>query len=450
MLVSFIAENWKSYRSRAELSLIASRERRHSNIVAKLPKHNLRLLPAAVIYGGNASGKSNLVQAMAFVQSLVVNGVRLGNSIPVEPYLLDNSFAEAPTFFSITLVACNTMYEFSFSATAKRIIEEKLILITKKRERTLYHRQLSSMIIVDSNLPNKERLDTVFEGTQDNQLFLTNSVFQKVNDFKPVYDWFANTLRIIFPNSQFQTFELLFDSNNPFYQQYERVLSELDTGIVKLGAEIVPFDTISFSSHDGRPVSLELSNGASLRVINPRNNERYIVSKNNDRIEIKKLVSFHNASNNNNCCFDIRQESDGTQRILDIIPCFINMSMTNDKVFVIDELDRSLHSLLTRKLIEGYLRSCDHSKRTQLIFTTHDLLLMDRELLRLDEMWLTDRAPSGATSLISIYEFGDVDNIKNLRSIYLQGRLGGIPDIILDSFTSKQNPSEGLSDINEC
>ena len=306
------------------------------------------------------------------------------------------------------------------------------------------------MIIVDSNLPNKERLDTVFEGTQDNQLFLTNSVFQKVNDFKPVYDWFANTLRIIFPNSQFQTFELLFDSNNPFYQQYERVLSELDTGIVKLGAEIVPFDTISFSSHDGRPVSLELSNGASLRVINPRNNERYIVSKNNDRIEIKKLVSFHNASNNNNCCFDIRQESDGTQRILDIIPCFINMSMTNDKVFVIDELDRSLHSLLTRKLIEGYLRSCDHSKRTQLIFTTHDLLLMDRELLRLDEMWLTDRAPSGATSLISIYEFGDVDNIKNLRSIYLQGRLGGIPDIILDSFTSKQNPSEGLSDINEC
>lgn len=126
----------------------------------------------------------------------------------------------------------------------------------------------------------------------------------------------------------------------------------------------------------------------------------------------------------------MRQESDGSQRIIDLLPAFLELSSeSSKKVYVIDEVDRSLHTLLTRHLLESFLSSCSSASRSQLLFTTHDVLLMDQKLLRRDEMWVAERGSLGESHLISFSDFKDVRYDKDIRKSYLQGRLGGIPNI---------------------
>ena len=106
------------------------------------------------------------------------------------------------------------------------------------------------------------------------------------------------------------------------------------------------------------------------------------------------------------------------------------------KVYVIDEVDRSLHTLLTRRLLEAYLASCGPETRSQLLLTTHDVLLMDQDLLRRDEMWVAERDASGASALTSFSEYKDVRYDKDIRKSYLQGRLGGVPRLLLQGAMS--------------
>ena len=134
----------------------------------------------------------------------------------------------------------------------------------------------------------------------------------------------------------------------------------------------------------------------------------------------------------------MRQESDGSQRVIDLLPAFLELSAAQSKkVYVIDEVDRSLHTLLIRRLLEGYLALCSQNSRSQLLFTTHNVLLMDQDLLRRDEMWIAERNPEGVSSLLSFSEYKDVRYDKDIRKSYLQGRLGGVPRILL------QSPIEG-------
>ena len=117
---------------------------------------------------------------------------------------------------------------------------------------------------------------------------------------------------------------------------------------------------------------------------------------------------------------------------MDLLPAFLELAAPGSKnVFVIDEVDRSLHTLLTRRLLEAYLASCFADTRSQLLLTTHDVLLMDQQLLRRDEMWVAERKSTGASTLVSFAEYKDVRYDKDIRKSYLQGRLGGIPRILL-------------------
>jgi len=128
----------------------------------------------------------------------------------------------------------------------------------------------------------------------------------------------------------------------------------------------------------------------------------------------------------------MNNESDGSRRVIDLLPAFLYLAAgANPNVYIIDELDRSLHTLLTRKLLELFLGEYSSSSRSQLLFTTHDLLLMDQNLLRRDEMWITDRNKDGSSNLISFSEYKDVRYDKDIQKSYLQGRLGGIPHILV-------------------
>jgi AAA15 family ATPase/GTPase len=160
-------------------------------------------------------------------------------------------------------------------------------------------------------------------------------------------------------------------------------------------------------------------------------------------------VTYHPNTDGSEAKFEMRHESDGSQRVIDLLPAFLELSArVSRKVCVIDEVDRSLHTLLTRRLLEAYLSKCSTETRSQLLLTTHDVLLMDQQLLRRDELWVTERDASGASTLLSFSEYKDVRYDKDIRKSYLQGRLGGIPRILLGSDLTNACLTSG-SEANE-
>jgi AAA15 family ATPase/GTPase len=210
------------------------------------------------------------------------------------------------------------------------------------------------------------------------------------------------------------------------------MLPQLDTGIVHLGGEEVPFEHLPLPELLKNRIQEEVPEGMTVRFLTEPLNERFLVTRKDGELTAKKLVTFHPREDGTEARFEIRQESDGSQRIIDLLPVILDLSaQMSRKVYVIDEIDRSLHTLLTRRLLEAYLATCSTQTRTQLLFTTHDVLLMDQELLRRDEMWVAERDAAGASSLFSFSEYKDVRYDKDIRKSYLQGRLGGIPRILL-------------------
>ena len=424
MIIRFSVENWRSFRDQATFSMLASRERQHGERVPKLGKYQTRVLPIAAIYGGNASGKTNLFKALHFAKTLVVRGTRPDSLIPVETFLLDSKGANHPSHFVFELLIDETLYDFSFAVTRKAVLEERLVVITSTSEKVLYER-LDGEINFDASLANDSFLEFAFRGTRDNQLFLTNSVSQKVDNFRPVYDWFKGKLELVAPDSRFEPFDQFLDEKGLLYSAMNEMLQQLDTGIAHLGSEEIPVENIPFSDSLKIKLQEEVKEGMTIRAF------PFLVTRKNGELITKKMVSFHPKLDGTEAKFEIFQESDGSQRVINLLPAFLKLSaQTSPKVYVIDEIDRSLHPLLIRQLLEAYLASCSTKTRTQLLLTTHDVMLMDQQLLRRDEMWVAERDNSGASSLFSFSEYKEVRYDKDLRKSYLQGRLGGIPLIL--------------------
>ncbi|BCZ96747.1 ATP-binding protein [Legionella pneumophila serogroup 1] len=439
MIISFSLENWMSFRDKSTFSMVASRERQHSERVPKLSKYSMGVLPIAAIYGGNASGKTNFFKALNFAKLIVVKGTQPDSLIPVEMFRLDSQSVENPSCFSFELLIDEIIYDFSFKITKKRVIEESLIKITSTSETILYKR-LNDRIKFDKSLEKDVFLKFAFKGTRDNQLFLTNSVSQKVDNFKPVYNWFKNNLELIAPDSRFEPFEQFIDEDHPLYVTMNEMLPQLDTGISHIGGEIVPFEHLLFPEALKSKLREDLKEGMTVRMSSEPFNDRYIITRKNNELIAKKLVAFHPKSDGTEAKFDIYQESDGSQRIIDLLPAFLELSSPQSRnVYIIDEVDRSLHPLLTRQLVENYLDSCTHETRSQLLFTTHNGLLMDQSLFRRDEMWVAERNSTGQSSMFSFSEYKDVRYDKDIRKSYLQGRLGGIPRIQMGPYTFDKN-----------
>ena len=141
MIISFSVANWMSFRDRATLSMVATRERQHGERIARLDKYQMRVLPAMALYGANASGKTNLFKALAFVKAQIVKGTQPDRRIPVVPFLLDKECAKQPSRFDLELLIDDVVYAFSFWVTRETVVEERLVRVGTTSERTLYHRE---------------------------------------------------------------------------------------------------------------------------------------------------------------------------------------------------------------------------------------------------------------------------------------------------------------------
>ncbi len=428
MLINFSVSNWMSFRDETTFSMIATNIRKNKERLPFIKKYKKRILPISSIYGGNASGKTNFFSAIDFVKYMVIRGTDTDSNIEVERFLLDEESHKNPAYFSIMFLVDEIIYELSFSTTDKKICEEKLIKITSSSETVIYNRKDDKF---EGSIFNKDEDFLTFVGrsTRDNQLFINHSVSQNVKELKPVYNWFKKKLTLISHDNRFGSMPFLFFSyNKKLYEEIANTLNKLDTGITEVGLEKQQLKHSTINDDIKKDIEKNIKdNNIGINIIN---GVYYIATKEEKEVFITKFITFHNNVMGEQIPFDISKESDGTKRLIHLLPIWLSTINSDEgKVIIIDELDTSLHTLLTRNMIEMYLDSCNADTRNQVLFSTHDILLMTQDIFRRDEMWITERGNDGNSTLRSISDYEDIRSDKDIMKSYLLGRFGGVPNI---------------------
>jgi AAA15 family ATPase/GTPase len=442
MLIRFVVENFLSFKGEAVLDMIATKDEEQTNHIFKEEQgKEVPILRVAALYGANASGKSNLVQAIHFAQELITKGTKGDQAIPVVPFRLDKDTLRSPSRFEFTIRYKGDIYTYGFKVSGEQVLEEWLFVTSNKREVRYFERintkEGKVKVEFGPSLSGKNKsskyhgfLVFVVQGTRANQLFLTEAVDRNVEKVKPLMDWFNNVLQVITAESIYSPLEIRAHRDKPFTDFLGNFLRNAGTGIEGITTVNLPLDfdkqLQSTPEKDKQEIRDSLLKGSG--VILSTGGKQYGVTLGEDKQPILVgLKTQHRTSDGQIELFDIEDESEGTQRLIHLIPALAT-SKSSEKVWIIDELDRRLHPLLSRMFVEAYLDCGDAPQRGQMIFTTHDTNLLDSDLLRKDEVWFIEKDSGGASHLYSLAEFKIRQGLK-IEKGYLNGRFGAIPFI---------------------
>ena len=434
MLLRFSVENYRSFRKEATFDMIPadlSDEGKQDHLIVddsgagKKKGRLVNALPISAIYGANASGKSNLVKALEFVSKFVLRGGDQDKAesnkkqIPRIPFLLDDQGKDSPSRFEIVFKMEGVVYTYGFSVTNEKVMEEWLFAYyTPKTETTLFERKYDQGNTAEHGKTFFEYGPKLAElkeekpekWVHDNELFLTFA-YEKIAVLAPVYRWFERLI-IVSLRSYYSQLAKRINEEPDFKQFVSDLLSMADTGIsgiIGKKEEITPEQDLR----------------EHLREI--QDNILFERTQNSDKKYLYYLQSEHVTNQGKIIEFPIKFESEGTRRLLHLLP-ILYMVTQKDQIFIVDELDNSLHTMLSRWFIENFIKLGMRRKQSQFIYTTHDTNLLDRSLLRRDEIWFTEKDASGSTHFTRLSEYQGTENL-NFEKGYLNGRFGAIPFI---------------------
>lgn len=253
---------------------------------------------------------------------------------------------------------------------------------------------------------------------------------RNVKKLKPLYEWFENILQVVPATPRYLPLEIRANKEKNFITFLGDFLKQADTGIHDI---ITVEEELDYNKHfPGLPeqIRLEIENnirsGGNIIMFGKGAPYTLCANKLGEPVLIR-LETQHYGHDGSAVSFDFAQESAGTQRLTHLLPILVDL-LSSEKVYIIDELDRSLHPLLPKLFLEAYLKGIANQHRSQLIFTTHDTHLLDLNLLRKDEIWFFEKNEQGASHLYSLVNL-KMSSGLNIQKGYLQGRFGGIPFI---------------------
>ena len=447
MLIRFTVENFLSFKDETEFSMIPGKGTdRKKHIIKPNTKSPMPLLCSGIIYGANASGKSNLIKAVSQAQEMILNPSNNGNLLPDKRFKLDKKSKKGITKFEFEIQINEKIYAYGFSFSAKQIEEEWLIIIKNKgKEIPVFERKHNSIKFNEEVIKNRDELKR-FKFIEDdlfpNQLFL--SIVNKRNvssmkyseSFIDVYFWFLNSLTVIFPDAKYHG-QPIWGGSDEISQLFDQILSCFDTGIKKIELKKMPIEKIyeKISGKDVENIQSKIKPGQRVKIFNNKN-DLFILSMPENELIVEELVSYHNEDKDS--YFEMSEESDGTNRLIDILPVILSLYSEKNKVIFIDEIDRSLHTELSYKFIDLLLKIAEKNN-AQIIATTHDTVLLDFELFRKEEIWFVEKDKNGNSKVYSLDQFAPRADL-NIEKGYLHGRFGAIPlfgrnlDSFVDSF----------------
>lgn len=456
MILNFRIKNVLSFKDLQEFSMVAGPTTKISNRLKRCD--NLNVLKFSAIYGANASGKTNLINALTIMQNIVLK------SLPNYPLDCYYKFQEQenmePSYFEVTLLIGNEIYAYGFEIdfTNNVIVDEWLYKIKNNTETKVFERSTKELNISFGTFFEKKVLEKLnfykadFINNKTSLLlsFLNNEKpslyeFDSTKVIKQVYNWFVNGLDIADPDTMITSIDYFKMKDK--LDELSKFMKYFDTGIKKIEKEEMPFKaaskeiTTNFIEEIKEESLIKMNKNKDLKeignLVRVAKNFWIIKVSNIGELSFEKICFYH--ENDKKYVMDLYDESDGTVRILDLAGVLLNDE--SDKVFIIDELDRCLHPQLTCKFVELFLKKASNEKNNnQLIVTTHESRLMNLDLLRRDEIWFVNKE-NNYSSLYSLEEY-NVRFDKKIDRAYIEGRYGGVPifdGILLEDIVHYEN-----------
>ncbi|AFK05521.1 abortive infection protein, putative (plasmid) [Emticicia oligotrophica DSM 17448] len=441
MLLQFSIKNFRTFKDKATLSLIASNydkeTREHENIVIN-ENFCLRLLKSAVIYGANASGKSKLLDAFAFMRYFVINSSKesqKGETIEVEPFRLSTETENEPSEFEIIFIHNKVLYRYGFEATTEKIVSEWLYHKPKTKEVELFYRDGSIFNIHERSFTKGNTV--VKEGlVRDNALLISVAAQFNEKTAINVLDWFKRLKTLSGLNeSGYQGFTMGKAESSEHKHKILELLKAADLGIQDIKMQKLDIDSLP------KDLPKELRDKL-IREIKEDNAEFFSdVSTTHRKFDVNKnAVSFEYFSLEND-------ESSGTSKFFALTGPILDV-IENGYILVVDELDSKLHPNLVCKVVSLFNSKEFNKKNAQLIFNTHETNLLSSGLFRRDQIWFTNKNKYGEAKLYSLADFKSDEVRKNdpFEDNYIKGKYGAVPFLgFFDNlkFLLTENENEG-------
>ena len=420
MLVEFSVVNFKSIKDHQTLDLVAAKgkeiaDNQTLDVSSLGGCSGIKLLPAAVIYGANTSGKSNLLEALHAMKVIIMQSTQQQHRRVLRaatPFKLDPATRDAPTEFEVIFIAEGVRYQYGFSVTPERIVDEWLLAYPKNRTqdwlaREWIEKEKKHQWHLGASLVGEKKLWQ--KSTRDDALFLSTAVQLNSQQLQPVFNWFFDTLRIV---------DILgLDSN--FTASLCDTKDKKDAVLEYVQAADLDIDNILVEKEAfGRE---RISESLPKPIIEA-------IAKDLKDTDVYRIQMVHHDADGKPVVFDIEDESEGTQKFFSFAGPWIE-ALENGYVVLVDELDNSLHPKLVKFLVSLFNDKKTNPNNAQLIFTTHDTTILHQQTIRRDQVWFCEKDMSKATKVYPLSYFRPRKDYENLEMTYLCGGYGGLPCI---------------------
>jgi AAA15 family ATPase/GTPase len=423
MLIQFSVKNFKTFKDKATLNLVASNYDKSDleDNVLEIKNYPYKVLKSAVIYGANASGKTKFIDAFAFMRWFIKSSstkTQEGDSIPVESFKLNTETENSPTEFEIIFLLNECQYRYGFEVNKEKIISEWLFqkkLNLKPKEIELFYRE-DNKIDFHKSFKKIEKLEKEGGIIRDNALVLSVSNQFKVLEVIDIMKYFNNL------------FFLLGNEPNHYKAFSLNAISEKTKVGNKILETLKKFD-IGINDIDIREINIE----NDLHIPKEMKKKYDELKKKNKEFTIVEAHSLHKKYDNDynfitNEVFEFdEEESAGTQKLLAVLGPIFDSLIRGELIFI-DELDSRLHPNIVSHLIKLFNSKETNPNNAQLVFNTHNTNLLNENLFRRDQIWFTQKNRYGEAKLYSLNEI-KIRKEENFELNYLEGKYGGTPFI---------------------
>lgn len=414
MLLEFTVENFLSYKEATTFSMVAAKspkELQGNMFAPELPgMKNVKLLKSAGIYGANASGKTNLIEAVHFLCALVEDSAvrkKPGEEVGVAPFALAPSCRERPSRFEVQFAQDRVPHIYEFAATAERVEYERLEAFPKGKPRLIFERKRDGEDYTWDFGSHVSGAKALTERTRANALFLSVAAQFDLDEVKPAYRWLIDTGQHLVSGKLSTIATTMYLLKDPSLRpRFLKMLQEADLGVVELAFDKKEMPDLEFLEEM------------------PEEDKRRFMDHVGDVLTTEvRLV--HQAQGQEPVKLDFHTESRGTQRLFSLLGLLHDV-FTRGLCLCMDEIGASMHPMMTRALVRMFHDPKVNPRGAQLIFTTHDTTLLSRDLLRRDQVWFTEKGLDGATTLYPLTDYSPRKG-EALERGYLAGRYGAIP-----------------------
>ncbi len=417
MLIQFSTKNYLSFKDEQTLSLTMAKggELVNSNTFKSNLSAPASLLKTAVIYGPNASGKSNFIAALVAMKRIVMGSTtewQRGEELPITPFLLDEMSTESPSEFEIVFISDGVRYQYGFAATSERVHEEWLLAFPKVKPQRWFTRTWNAEMNtyewkMGNSFTGQKQLWQA--ATRSNALFLSTAVHFNSEQLQPVFDWFKNNLRAIYFSGSYE--ELEFTSSRC------KDSNELNKVVEYLKVADLGIDDLSIKSEriSAKHLPDYMSEEAKTNFL-----------ENEIDTDVFDIRTIHKTNQGNTVVFNFSLESAGTQKFFALAGPIID-TLENGYVLFTDELHSNFHPKMVRFLVDLFHSDKTNPKNAQLIFTSHETSILSQKIFRRDQIWFCEKNKEQATRLYPLTDFSPRKGRENLEAGYLSGRYGSLP-----------------------